>query len=124
MAAGTSNCFGRANRPKREKAFMKSDPRKRRVGTTTKQWLPHFLPLLRSYRRQLWWAVLAMVVDASLTVFRPWPLKIVIDRVLSHRSTRVPFLSVCLDNTILHPLHLPYRPSVPRSLPPLTTSLP
>jgi len=56
----------------------------------TKQWLPHFLPLLRPFRKQLWWAVLAMVLDASLTVFRPWPLKVVIDRVLSHRPTRVP----------------------------------
>jgi subfamily B ATP-binding cassette protein MsbA len=101
---------------------MKSDPKKRRVGTT-KQWLPHFLPLLRSYRRQLWWAVLAMVVDASLTVFRPWPLKVVIDRVLSHRSTRVPFLSVWLDNTTLSRMHILYGACVATILIALSTGL-
>src|SRR5260370_30709054 len=81
---------------------------KRQAGKGAKQWLPHFLPLLRPFRKQLWWAVLAMVVDASLTVFRPWPLKVVIDRVLSHRSTRVPFLSVWLDNTTFSRMHILY----------------
>lgn len=74
----------------------------------TKEWLPHFLPLLHPFRKQLCWAVLAMVLDASLTVFRPWPLKVVIDRVLSHRTTRVPLLSSWLDNTALSRMHILY----------------
>ncbi|GAC1670127.1 MAG: ABC transporter ATP-binding protein [Candidatus Acidiferrum sp.] len=49
-----------------------------------------------------------MILDASLTVFRPWPLKVVIDRVLSHRPTRVPFLSSWLDNTTLSRMHILY----------------
>ena len=63
---------------------MTNHPRKLQEGKNRGQWLPHFLPLLRRFRKQLCWALLAMVVDASLTVFRPWPLKVVIDRVLSH----------------------------------------
>jgi subfamily B ATP-binding cassette protein MsbA len=102
---------------------MKSDPKKRRAGTSTKQWLPHFLPLLRPFRKQLWWAVLAMVVDASLTVFRPWPLKVVIDRVLSHRPTRVPFLSAWLDNTTLSRMHILYGACTATLLIALSTGL-
>src|ERR1700693_1689664 len=123
MVADTSNCLGRANRPKREMAFMHNNPNKRRVGMSTKQWLPHFLPLLRLFRRQLWWAVLAIVVDASLTVFRPWPLKVVIDRVLSHRPTRVPFLSVWLDNTTLSRMHILYGACAATLLIALSTGL-
>jgi len=57
-----------------------------------------FVPLLRPFRKQLCWAALAMVLDAFLTVFRPWPLKVVIDRVLSHKPSRVPFLHAWLDS--------------------------
>src|SRR5258707_8635152 len=81
---------------------------KRQAGKGAKQWLPHFLPLLRPFRAQLWWAVLAMVLDATLTVFRPWPLKVVIDRVLSHRPTRVPFLGAWLDNATFSRMHILY----------------
>src|SRR6266481_5601963 len=102
MDADTSNPLGFADLAKRPAAVMISIPRKCQAGRkNTKQSLPHFLPLLRPFRKQLYWAVLAMVLDASLTVFRPWPLKVVIDRVLSHRPTRVPLLSVWLDNTTL-----------------------
>ncbi|HZR38564.1 MAG TPA: ABC transporter ATP-binding protein [Ktedonobacteraceae bacterium] len=57
----------------------------------------HFLPFLSPFRLQLGWAMLAMMLDAVLTVLRPWPLKIVIDRVLSHKSTHVPLLGNWLD---------------------------
>ncbi len=87
---------------------MINNPKKRRAGTSTNPWLPHFFPLLHPFRKQLWWAVLAMVLDASLTVFRPWPLKVVIDRVLSHRPTRVPFLGVWLDNATFSRMHILY----------------
>jgi ABC-type multidrug transport system fused ATPase/permease subunit len=42
-------------------------------------------------------ATVAMVADALLTVLRPWPLKVVIDRVLTHRHCRVPLLGPWLD---------------------------
>ncbi len=70
-------------------------------GIKLKDWLRHFVPPLRSFRKQLWLAVLAMVFDALLTVLRPWPLKVVIDRVLSHKATHVPLLAEWLDSTSL-----------------------
>jgi ATP-binding cassette, subfamily B, bacterial len=49
-----------------------------------------------------------MVLDAALTVFRPWPLKVVIDRVLSQRPSRVPFLHSWLDAAPLSRLQILY----------------
>jgi ATP-binding cassette subfamily B protein len=68
----------------------------------------HFLPLLRPFRGPLFWAFLAMTLDATLTVFRPWPLKVVIDRVLSQRPSRVPLLHAWLDTAPLGRLHILY----------------
>jgi subfamily B ATP-binding cassette protein MsbA len=102
---------------------MNNNIGKRRAGQNINQWMPHFLPLLHPFRKQLWWAVLAMVVDASLTVFRPWPLKVVIDRVLSHRPTRVPFLSAWLDNTTLSRMHILYGACAATLLIALSTGL-
>jgi ATP-binding cassette subfamily B protein len=67
-----------------------------------------FLPLLGPFRKPLCWAGLAMILDAALTVFRPWPLKVVIDRVLSQRPSRVPFLHAWLDTAPLSRLHILY----------------
>jgi len=102
---------------------MSNNIRNRKPGKNAKQWLLHFVPLLRPFRKQLWWAVLAMVLDASLTVFRPWPLKVVIDRVLAHRPTRVPFLSVWLDNTTLSRMHILYGACAATLLIALSTGL-
>jgi ATP-binding cassette subfamily B protein len=102
---------------------MISTPRKRPPAKTARQWLPHFVPLLRPFRKQLWWAVLAMVLDASLTVLRPWPLKVVIDRVLTHRPSRVPFLSGWLDNTTLSRMHILYGACAATLLIALSTGL-
>lgn len=59
--------------------------------------LSRLLPL----RNQLIWAVIAIIMDALLTLCRPWPLKIVIDRVIQHSSrvTRVPFIGKWLSET-------------------------
>lgn len=61
-------------------------------------WLRVFLPWLRPLRQRFGLALTVMAIDAAIAVFRPWPLKVVIDRVLSHRASRVPFLRVWLDN--------------------------
>jgi len=62
-----------------------------------KDWSQHFLPLLRPFWKYLTVAALAMALDAALSVARPWPLKIVIDRVLSHKPSRVPIIGRWLD---------------------------
>src|SRR5712691_1267892 len=75
---------------------------------TIRGWAPHFLPLLRPYWKQLCAAALAMVLDAFLSVFRPWPLKVVIDRVLSHKPSRVPFLHTWLDSAPFSKMEILY----------------
>ena len=70
--------------------------------------MQNFLPLLRPFRKPLFWAGVAMILDAVLTVFRPWPLKVVIDRVLSQRPSHVPFLHAWLDTAPLSRLHILY----------------
>jgi len=49
-----------------------------------------------------------MVGDSVLTVMRPWPLKVVIDRVLSHRPSRAPLIHAWLDNSPLTPMQILY----------------
>ncbi len=90
---------------------MRSMPyRSRRdyTGIIIKDWLRHFVPLLSPFRKQLSLAVLAMIFDALLTVLRPWPLKVVIDRVLSHKATRVPLIAGWLDHSSADPMLILY----------------
>jgi subfamily B ATP-binding cassette protein MsbA len=71
---------------------------KRHIEIGPKEWLPHLLPLLRPFRRQICLAGLAITLDAILTALRPWPLKVVVDLVLSQRATRVPFIGAWLHH--------------------------
>src|SRR3989442_15505400 len=73
-----------------------------------RQWASPLLPLLRPFRWPLCWAFLAMFLDAFLTALRPWPLKVVIDLVLSHRHTRAPFAGAWLNDSSLAPMHIVY----------------
>lgn len=62
----------------------------------------YFLPLLSQSRGKLAWAALAVAADAALTLCRPWPLKVVIDRVIhSKTSVRVPLLGSWLSDPAL-----------------------
>src|SRR5437879_2959520 len=58
----------------------------------------YILPLFLAHWRKISLAFLTMVLDAVLGVMRPWPLKVVIDRVLSHKPSRVPLIHTWLDN--------------------------
>ena len=69
-----------------------------KVSRPWRQWIEYFLPLLRPHCKPLCLGLVAMLLDAAFTVLRPWPLKVVIDRVLSHKPTRVPFIRTWLDN--------------------------
>jgi ATP-binding cassette, subfamily B, bacterial len=66
------------------------------------------LPLLRPHWGKISVAMLAMVLEAFVSVLRPWPLKVVIDRVLSHKPSRVPFLHVWLDNAPFSKMQILY----------------
>ncbi len=73
-------------------------------------WLRLFWPRLLPFRAPLGCAALAMVLDAFLTVCRPWPLKVVIDCVLSPepQPTRVPLLGRWLDQAAPGPMTILY----------------
>ncbi len=62
------------------------------------EWRDHFIRLLRPYRTRLILAHFAMIADAILTVMRPWPLKVVIDRVISQKASRVPLIGAWIDH--------------------------
>ncbi|MBI3838452.1 MAG: ABC transporter ATP-binding protein [Planctomycetia bacterium] len=86
----------------------------RPASTVTAQEFRHrwryFLPQLYPFRRQLAVATLAMLVDAMLTVWRPWPLKVVIDRVIAMppKPSRVPILGRWIDSISFGPLEVLY----------------
>src|SRR6266702_4563977 len=90
---------------------------------TSAAWMRHFVPLLRPFRWKLVVAVTAMVLDASINVFRPWPLKVVIDRVLSHRPSRVPFVGAWLDTAPFNRLDVLYGACAAMLLIAVTTGL-
>src|SRR5215470_4655419 len=70
--------------------------------------LRYFLPFLRAHWKKCVLAFSAMMLDSLLTVLRPWPLKVVIDRVLSHRPSRVPLIHAWLDGAPLSPTQILY----------------
>jgi ABC-type multidrug transport system fused ATPase/permease subunit len=63
---------------------------------------------LRASRGRLAWAGLAVLADGVLTLCRPWPVKVVIDRVLrgDHRPLRLPLLAGWLEATRPDRAHL------------------
>src|SRR2546427_11244774 len=83
--------------PRRRQASMIRSTVLMRDKTTGRGWA-QFLPLLRPFWKQLCAAVFAMVLGALVSVCQPWPLKIVIDRVLSYKPSRLPFLDVWLES--------------------------
>lgn len=61
------------------------------------------LALLRPYRRALAWGLAAVLIDAGLNLCKPWPIKVVIDRVLPPvpKGGRLPLLNSWLDSLAL-----------------------
>ncbi|HXE08719.1 MAG TPA: ABC transporter ATP-binding protein [Acidobacteriaceae bacterium] len=75
------------------------------TGTTAaKNGLPvgrkglNILDLLRPYRRQLWFGLLAIAGESAADLLQPWPLKIVLDNVLQSKS-RHGWLNELIDKT-------------------------
>ncbi len=79
-----------------------------RTSGFTRQLMRLVLPLLKPFRLPLFAATTAMLLDSALTVLRPWPLKIVIDRVLSHHPTRVPFIGEWVNAVHGSPMSILY----------------
>jgi len=92
-------------------------------GAPHSPWTHYLFPLLRPYRVALGGAIVAMVLDAVLTVFRPWPLKVVIDLVLSNRRSRVPLLGGWLEAARPDPMSILYGACAATLLIALSTGL-
>ncbi len=73
-----------------------------------REWRDHFLASLRPYSVPLVLAHLAMLLDALLTVMRPWPLKVVIDCVIEHKPSRAPLIGHWLRVSTLDPMQILY----------------
>ena len=86
---------------------VRNDARMRKSGVT-RQLMRLLLPLLKPFRLSLSAATIAMLLDSALTVLRPWPLKIVIDRVLSHHHTRVPLIGPWVNALHASPMAILY----------------
>ncbi len=69
-----------------------------------------FWPLLRPFWKEICIAGLAMALSASIHVLQPWPLKVVIDKVLHNHGSRVPLhaLKVWLDTAPLTRMQILY----------------
>src|SRR5438552_2061223 len=100
-----------------------ADPKGLKNPKPIAEWIHHFLPLLRPFWKELCLAGLAMMLDGTLSVLRPWPLKVVIDRVLSHKPSRVPFLRAWLDNAPYNRLDVLYGACAAMLLIAVTTGL-
>jgi len=86
---------------------VRNDTGMRKSGVT-RQLMRLLLPLLKPFRLSLSAATIAMLLDSALTVLRPWPLKIVIDRVLSHHHTRVPLIGPWVNALHASPMAILY----------------
>ncbi|PYV33606.1 MAG: ABC transporter ATP-binding protein [Acidobacteria bacterium] len=67
-----------------------------------------FLPMVRPFWKELSLAFVAMALGAGISVFRPWPLKVVIDLVISHKHCRVPLIGPWLDHAPLTKMQVLY----------------
>src|SRR5688572_2105879 len=95
-------CRNDSHRPGSTSQDVQDDADRVRIGS------PSPLALLRPYRRALAWGLAAVLADAALNLCKPWPLKIVIDRVLPPvpKASRLPLLhswidALALDRTAL-----------------------
>jgi ATP-binding cassette, subfamily B, bacterial len=66
------------------------------------------IPFLFPFRYGLVIAAFAMVLDSLFTALRPWPLKVVIDRVINDEPTRIPLFGAWINAPDRDPYTLLY----------------
>ncbi len=69
-----------------------------RRSARSRNWPLYLFPIVRQYTGAITGAAVCTLFSAALAVVKPWPLKIVIDRVLTGRHTRVPFIGHWLNH--------------------------
>jgi len=81
-----------------------------KIPSSVRLWLDQFLPLLIPYWQKVSLAFVAVVFSSLLSVLRPWPLKVVIDQILSRKPkhSHVPLIHSWLENAHFTPWHILY----------------
>ena len=89
-----------------------------KIRMSMRPWNDHFLPLLRPFWGKLTIATSAVVLSGLLSVLRPWPLKVVIDQVLSRKPkhSHLPLLQSWLDHAHFTPWQILYGACAARIL--------
>lgn len=102
--AGTARGCEPRQKPTTPSGQQSSKPKDRQepqsqpnFASREKETLLYFLRFLPRYWKEMLLAAAGLLLEAVLGVMRPWPLKVVIDRVLSHKPSRVPLLHQWLD---------------------------
>ena len=104
LPAGTARGYEPRQKPPTpsDQRSSKPEDRQERQSQTNfasreRETLHYFLRFLPRYWKKILLAILGLLFEAVLGVMRPWPLKVVIDRVLSHKPSRVPLIHQWLD---------------------------
>jgi subfamily B ATP-binding cassette protein MsbA len=81
-----------------------------RIERSIRLWVDQFVLLLRPYWQKLSLAVVAVVFAGLFSVLRPWPLKVVIDQVLSRKPkhSHLPLLQSWLEQAQFSPSQILY----------------
>lgn len=66
------------------------------------------MPYVKPYYGTILLAVVFMIADSLLTSLRPWPLKIIIDKVLNGQNIRIPLIGGLINDTTLSNLTILY----------------
>jgi len=61
-------------------------------------WLAVLKPYLKPFYGTIVLAVIFMIIDSFLTALRPWPLKIIIDKVLNGQHIKIPVVTGWINN--------------------------
>jgi len=81
-----------------------------KIPSSVRLWLDQFLPLLIPYWKKVSLALVAVVFSSLLSVLRPWPLKVVIDQVISRKPkhSHLPLIHSWLENAHFTPWQILY----------------
>lgn len=66
-----------------------------------KSWFAILKPYLRPFYGLIGLAIVFMTIDAFLTALRPWPLKVIIDKVLHGQYIKIPFITNWINDAAL-----------------------
>lgn len=71
-------------------------------------WLKVLKPYLKPFYGTIALAVVFMIIDSLLTALRPWPLKIIVDKVLNGQDIKIPIIANQINNNSLDSLTVLY----------------